>query len=54
MPTTLPGIFVSHGAPTLYLETQPTRTFLIELGQRLPRPRAVVCVSAHWTTDAPR
>jgi len=54
MPIALPGIFVSHGAPTLYLDPQPTRTFLMELGQRLPRPRAVVCVSAHWTTDAPR
>lgn len=50
----LPSLFVSHGAPTLYLEPQPTRTFFQELGPALPRPRAVVCVSAHWTTAAPK
>ena len=49
----MPSIFVSHGAPTLFLEPQPTRSFLMELGRSLPRPRAVVCVSAHWTTAAP-
>jgi 4,5-DOPA dioxygenase extradiol len=48
-----PAIFVSHGAPPLYLEPQATRTFLLELGRALPRPRAVVCVSAHWTTPEP-
>ena len=48
-----PSLFVSHGAPTLYLEPQPTRTFLIELGRTLPKPRAVLCVSAHWTTAHP-
>lgn len=46
----MPRVFVSHGAPSLFLEPQPTRTFLQELGQRLPRPDAVLCVSAHWTT----
>ena len=50
----LPSLFVSHGAPTLYLEPQPTRDFLLGLGRALPRPRAVLCVSAHWTTPAPR
>jgi len=49
----MPSLFVSHGAPTLYLEPQPTRTFLMELGRALPRPKAVVCVSAHWTTATP-
>ncbi len=49
----MPSIFVSHGAPTLYLEAQPTRDFLMELGRALPRPRAVMCVSAHWTTAVP-
>lgn len=29
----MPSIFVSHGAPTLYLEPQPTRRFLMELGK---------------------
>lgn len=53
MPTHFPSLFVSHGAPTLYLEPQPARTFLLGLGARLPRPEAILCVSAHWTTERP-
>ncbi|MFQ5935425.1 MAG: DODA-type extradiol aromatic ring-opening family dioxygenase [Acidiferrobacterales bacterium] len=48
------SVFVSHGAPTLLLEAGPTQTFLTELGRTLPRPRAILCVSAHWDTPAPR
>ena len=49
----MPTIFVSHGAPTLILEDVPARTFLASLGQQLPRPTAIVAVSAHWDTDVP-
>jgi len=49
----LPTIFVSHGAPTLILEDRPARAFLQSLGQLLPRPKAIVAVSAHWDTDLP-
>ncbi len=48
-----PAVFVSHGAPTLALEPGPTRGFLAELGAALPRPRAILAVSAHWETAAP-
>lgn len=44
----LPTIFVTHGAPTLILDDCPARDFLGALGRQLPRPKAVVCVSAHW------
>lgn len=50
---TLPALFVSHGAPDLLLSDVPARRFLAELGRALPRPRAVVVASAHWTTRAP-
>ena len=50
----LPAIFVSHGAPTLPFDDAPARDFLRGLGQSLGKPRAVVAVSAHWETDAPR
>lgn len=48
-----PAIFVSHGAPTLALEPGPTRGFLAELGSVLPRPRAILVVSAHWESAVP-
>jgi len=52
-PTPLPSVFVSHGAPTLPLEQSPARSFLGALGTSLGRPRAVLCVSAHWERDRP-
>lgn len=49
--------FVSHGAPTLPLQDIPARTFLAGLGRaieaRQGRPRAILCVSAHWETAEP-
>jgi len=53
MPATLPTLFVSHGAPTLVMDPVPTRDFLLGLGKALPRPKAVLAVSAHWDTSAP-
>ena len=49
----MPTVFVSHGAPTLILQESPARAFLASLGQLLPRPKAIVAVSAHWDTDVP-
>ena len=48
-----PTLFVSHGAPSLVAEQGPARDFLCALGAELPRPRAIVVVSAHWETVAP-
>jgi 4,5-DOPA dioxygenase extradiol len=50
---TLPSLFLSHGAPTLPLTDTPARAFLSELGGRLPAPRAILVVSAHWETAVP-
>ena len=49
----LPTVFLSHGAPTLVLEDIPARQFIAGLGATLPRPKAVLCVSAHWETVRP-
>lgn len=49
----LPSIFISHGAPDLLLHDLPASRFLRGLGARLPRPRAIVVASAHWTTAEP-
>jgi 4,5-DOPA dioxygenase extradiol len=49
----LPAIFVSHGAPTLALDDSPARDFLKGLGGALPKPRAILAVSAHWETSQP-
>jgi len=49
-----PPLFVSHGPPTLIDEAVACRDFLATLGRAIGTPRAILCVSAHWETDAPR
>lgn len=46
-------LFVSHGSPTLLFDDVPARDFLIGLGRSLPRPKAILVVSAHWETNRP-
>lgn len=47
------SLFISHGAPTLLETDVPAHHFLRSLAGELPRPRAVVAVSAHFETDRP-
>jgi 4,5-DOPA dioxygenase extradiol len=48
----MPAMFISHGSPLLAITDSAARRFLLELGPRLRRPKAVVVFSAHY--DAPR
>jgi 4,5-DOPA dioxygenase extradiol len=51
--TRLPTVFISHGAPTLPIDpSMPTQAFA-SLADALPRPRAILMLSAHWTTTQP-
>lgn len=43
-----PSLFISHGSPTLALEPGESGPALAQLAASLPRPRAIVMVSAHW------
>jgi 4,5-DOPA dioxygenase extradiol len=43
----LPAIYLSHGAPPLYDDGEWMRE-LFGWAQRMPQPRAIVIVSAHW------
>ncbi|WP_201504100.1 DODA-type extradiol aromatic ring-opening family dioxygenase [Psychrobacter aestuarii] len=46
--STLPALFISHGAPTLAIEQSATTHALARIGQNLPKPRAIIIMSAHW------
>lgn len=52
-PTRMPALFLSHGSPMLAVQDSPAGRFLDGLGRDLPRPRAVVVASAHFTGDTP-
>ncbi|WP_235363915.1 MULTISPECIES: DODA-type extradiol aromatic ring-opening family dioxygenase [Shewanella] len=43
----MPSLFVSHGSPMLALDDSDNAAFLAELGQLLPRPKAMLVFSAH-------
>jgi 4,5-DOPA dioxygenase extradiol len=48
MSTRLPAIFLGHGNPMNALYDNPWTQGWAMVGRRLPRPRAVLSVSAHW------
>jgi 4,5-DOPA dioxygenase extradiol len=44
----MPAIFVGHGNPMNALARNPYTEGWRSLGDSIPRPRAILCVSAHW------
>ncbi|MFJ4443682.1 DODA-type extradiol aromatic ring-opening family dioxygenase [Pseudomonas sp. NPDC089422] len=44
----LPSLFISHGSPMLALQPGASGPALAGLANALPRPKAIVVVSAHW------
>ena len=50
----MPVLFVGHGSPTNAIEDNSFSRAWAELARTLPRPRAILCVSAHWETDGTR
>lgn len=47
----LPSLFISHGSPMLALEPGDSGPALARLAAQMPRPRAIVIVSAHWESQ---
>ncbi|MCK9984053.1 MAG: 4,5-DOPA dioxygenase extradiol [Azoarcus sp.] len=46
--STMPTLFVSHGAPTFALEPGEAGRELAALAQAIPQPRAILIASPHW------
>jgi 4,5-DOPA dioxygenase extradiol len=47
----MPALFIGHGSPMNALVTNKWTEDWKTLGASLPRPRAIVAISAHWYTD---
>jgi 4,5-DOPA dioxygenase extradiol len=46
----LPVIFFGHGSPMIALETNDTTRAWKAIGDAVGKPKAILCVSAHWLT----
>ena len=46
--TAHPALFLGHGSPMLAIEPSHFTAAWEQLGRELPRPRAILAVSAHW------
>ncbi|WP_363228132.1 4,5-DOPA dioxygenase extradiol [Bdellovibrio sp. ArHS] len=46
----MPVVFVGHGSPMNALDLNPFTESLKELGNKLPKPQAILSISAHWET----
>ena len=44
----MPAAFLGHGSPMNTLERNGYTEQWRRIGRKLPRPRAILCVSAHW------
>lgn len=53
-PGRMPVAFFGHGSPTNVLEdNEATRTWAL-MAKRIGRPKAILCISAHWCTPGVR
>ena len=47
---TMPALFVGHGSPMNAIEQNEFTQKWAQLGQSLPKPAIILCISAHWET----
>jgi 4,5-DOPA dioxygenase extradiol len=47
---TMPIVFFGHGSPTIALETNDVTRTWREMAKSMPKPKAILCISAHWLT----
>lgn len=49
----MPALFVGHGSPMNAIEDNAYRRAWAAAARAIPKPKAVLCVSAHWETAGP-
>ncbi len=50
----MPVVFVGHGSPMNAIEENEFSLAWKQMAKELPRPSAILCVSAHWETPDSR
>ena len=46
----MPALFIGHGSPMNAIEDNEFSRSWKKIGQSLPLPKAILCISAHWET----
>ena len=46
----MPLFFFGHGSPMNAIESNQFTRKWNEIGSNLPKPKAIICISAHWET----
>ena len=50
----MPVVFVGHGSPMNAIEKNEFSLTWQKMGQELPKPKAILSISAHWETSEPQ
>ncbi|MEG6586298.1 4,5-DOPA dioxygenase extradiol [Dendrosporobacter sp. 1207_IL3150] len=50
----MPAIFVGHGSPMIAIEDSPYSRTWAQIAAELPKPEAILSISAHWYTKGTR
>ena len=54
LPYRMPALFVGHGSPMNAIEDSEFSRVWMEIGRSIPKPKAILCISAHWETEGTR
>jgi len=49
--TRMPVIFIGHGSPENAIEKNEFSDSWKNIAKNIPRPKAIICISAHWTSN---
>ncbi len=47
----MPALFIGHGSPMNALANNDYTQMLGRLAERIPTPKAILCISAHWMSE---
>ena len=51
LPCRMPALSIGHGSPMNAIEDSEFSRIWAEVGQSIPKPKAILCISAHWETE---
>ena len=54
LPYRMPALFIGHGSPMNAIEDSEFSRVWEEVVQSIPKPKAILCISAHWETEGTR